>query len=65
MGVRHAGWLKRAKPDDTLIFLCELGPPEYAITGKDGYELSDRWEEALIIRKRVESIWDGLQKAST
>ncbi|MFO0996359.1 MAG: sugar phosphate isomerase/epimerase [Alphaproteobacteria bacterium] len=59
------GWLKRAKPDDTLIFLCELGPPEYAITGKDGYELSDRWEEALIIRKRVESIWDGLQKAST
>ena len=57
------GWLKRAKPDDTMIFLCELGPPEYAITGEDGYELSDRWEDALIIRKRVQSIWDSLVKA--
>jgi hypothetical protein len=53
-------WLKRHGENDTLIFLCELGPPEYAITGKDGYELSDRWEEALIIRKRVEGIWDKL-----
>ncbi len=54
------GWLKRAKANDTLIFLCELGPPEYGITGKDGYELSDRWEDALIIRKRVEDIWAKL-----
>jgi hypothetical protein len=53
-------WLARAKPTDTLRFLCELGPPEYAITGPDGYELSDRWEEALIIRKRVEAIWERL-----
>jgi hypothetical protein len=55
-------WLKRAKPDDTLIFLCELGPKEYAISGPDGEELSDRWEEALIIRKRVQGIWDKLLK---
>ncbi len=56
------GWLKRAKPDDTLIFLCELGPKEYAISGPDGEEMSDRWEEALIIRKRVQGIWDKLIK---
>lgn len=56
-------WLARAKPDDTLRFLCELGPPEYAITGPDGYELSDRWEEALVIRRRVERIWQRLTAA--
>jgi hypothetical protein len=57
-------WLMRAEPDATLRFLCELGPPEYAITGADGYELSDRWEEALIIRKRVEGIWARLTSAA-
>ena len=56
-------WLGRAKPDDTLRFLCELGPPEYAITGPDGYELSDRWEEAFAIRRRVEGIWQRLTAA--
>ncbi|HEV3177693.1 MAG TPA: sugar phosphate isomerase/epimerase [Stellaceae bacterium] len=57
-------WLGRAKPGDTLRFLCELGPPEYAITGPDGYELSDRWEEAFAIRRRVETIWQRLTSAS-
>lgn len=40
-----------------MIFLTELGPPEYAITGPDGFELSDRWEEALKIKGWVEEIW--------
>ena len=53
-------WKKRADENATLNFLCELGPREYAMTGADGYELSDRWEEALIIKKRVASIWQGL-----
>ena len=55
-----ASWRARADEDDVLNFLCELGPPEYAITGPDGYELSDRWEEALMIRRRVEDIWSKL-----
>lgn len=52
-----ASWKTRHGPDDTMIFLTELGPPEYAITGADGYELSDRWEESLMIKGWVEEIW--------
>ena len=33
---------------------------EYAITGPDGYEQSDRWEEALVIKNRVRAIWAKL-----
>lgn len=53
-------WRARARAADTLVFLCELGPKEYAITGPDGLEMSDRWEEALMIRRRVEAIWARL-----
>jgi len=53
-------WRQRSGPDAVLNFLCELGPAEYAITGADGFELSDRWQEALIIKRRVESIWASL-----
>ncbi len=55
-------WRARAQEDSVLSFLCELGPPEYAITGPDGYELSDRWEEALQIRGRVDEIWAKLER---
>lgn len=57
-------WRSQAADEDVLNFLCELGPPEYAITGPDGYELSDRWEEALMIRRRVEEIWASLDEGN-
>jgi hypothetical protein len=57
-------WRARADAGDRLNFLCELGPREYAITGADGYELSDRWQEALTIRDRVRAIWAELDAAS-
>jgi hypothetical protein len=40
-----------------LIFLCELGPPPYAITDGQRAELSDRWQEALTIKSWAEDIW--------
>ena len=53
-----SSWKARnAANDATLNFLCELGPREYAMTGADGKELSDRWQEALTIRDRVLEIW--------
>jgi len=54
-----ASW--RARNDaGTCVFLCELGPPEYAMTGPDGREMSNRWEEALVIKGWVEDIWAEL-----
>lgn len=50
-------WRQRSANDAVLPFLCELGPPPYAITGADGLELSDRWQEALKIKHWVETIW--------
>jgi hypothetical protein len=50
-------WRKRAPDDGVLTFLCELGPPEYAITGADGYELSDRWMEAQQMKDMVRKLW--------
>jgi hypothetical protein len=53
-------WRERNADDATLIFLCELGPPPYAITDANQAELSDRWQEALQIRTWVEEIWTSL-----
>lgn len=54
-GIRS--WRRRAPRDATLTFLCELGPKEYAITGADGYELSDRWQESLLLMDMIRSLW--------
>lgn len=53
------GWLKRhgKQSNDACVFLCELGPPVYAITDGNGQELSDRWEEALILRETAQQLW--------
>lgn len=50
-------WRARHSDDDTLIFLTELGPPEYAMTGGDGFELSDRWAESLQLKTWAEALW--------
>lgn len=54
-----ADWRARNAEGD-VVFLCELGPPEYAMTGADGRELSDRWSEALQIKAMAETIWRDL-----
>jgi len=52
-----SGWRLRNGAGATLPFLCELGPPPYAMTDAAGRELSDRWAEALQIREWVEAAW--------
>lgn len=54
-----ADWRAR-NPTGDCIFVCELGPPEYAMTGPDGREMSNRWEEAQLIKTWVREIWDEL-----
>jgi len=51
-------WRNRAPANGVLTFLCELGPPEYAMTGADGYELSDRWSEAKWMKQMVRALWE-------
>jgi len=51
-------WLARPETPDSLSFTCELGPPPYAITGADGADISNRWDEALILKERVRELWN-------
>jgi len=53
-------WRARNDSGD-CVFLCELGPPEYAMTGPDGFEMSNRWEEALLIKSWVEEMWAEME----
>ena len=50
-------WRKTAQPGDVMPFTSELGPPRYAITLPDGSEFSDRWEQALVMKKLAERAW--------
>lgn len=54
-----ADWRSRNASGD-CIFVCELGPPEYAMTGSDGREMSNRWDEAQVIQRWVREIWADL-----
>lgn len=55
-------WRQRNDDGATLRFLCELGPPPYAITDGEQNELSDRWQEALMIRGWAQDIWASLDE---
>jgi hypothetical protein len=51
-------WRRRAGQNQTLAFVCELGPKPYAITGRDGNDTTDRFAEALLLRDLVKRLWE-------
>jgi sugar phosphate isomerase/epimerase len=61
LGMKH--WLKQAQPGDVLPFCSELGPPGYSITDLDGREISDRWEQSLVIKRLAEEAFADAQKS--
>jgi hypothetical protein len=57
-------WLARSQDIDILTFTCELGPRPYAIVNEKGDDLSDRWQEALLLRTLVRNLWDRVLDVS-
>ena len=57
-----AAWQARHAGDGAgLVFLSELGPPDYALTNARGEEMSDRWGEALLLGQWAREIWGEVQ----
>ncbi len=63
-------WLASAGPGDILPFAPELGPPssKYSITYQDAQgrtvELSDRWEQSLVIKRLAEEAFATAQRTN-
>jgi sugar phosphate isomerase/epimerase len=51
-------WRREAKPGDVFPFASELGPPRYAITTPEGREISDRWEQSLVMKRLITQAWE-------
>ncbi len=59
--VGFRAWLNQARPGDVLPFCAELGPPGYSITDLSGREISDRWQQSLVIKRLAEEAWADAQ----
>ncbi|MGY8684031.1 sugar phosphate isomerase/epimerase [Bradyrhizobium sp. UFLA05-153] len=52
-------WRRRADAGARLTFTCELGPQPYAISDRQGNDTTDRWEEALLLKSLVRSLFES------
>jgi hypothetical protein len=55
-------WLQAAQRGDIFPFVCELGPPNYAMTRVNQQhslieENSNRWQQSLILKRLAEELW--------
>jgi hypothetical protein len=55
-------WRRRAGPDDSLTFTCELGPKPYAIIGRDGNDTTNRWAESLLMQEWIRDLWNDVTR---
>jgi sugar phosphate isomerase/epimerase len=55
-------WLKRAQPGDFFPVTSELGPPNYSIVDPNGVEISDRWQQTLVMKRLTEQAWAMARK---
>ncbi len=54
-------WLSKARPGDVLPFCSELGPPGYSVTDLEGREISDRWEQSLVVKRLAQEAFADAQ----
>jgi sugar phosphate isomerase/epimerase len=55
-------WLKQAQPGDMFPVTSELGPPGYSIVDLKGAEISDRWQQALVMKQLTEQAWKNARQ---
>jgi hypothetical protein len=55
-------WLKKAQPEDMFPVTSELGPPNYSIVDLKGAEISDRWQQSLVMKRLTEQAWKNARQ---
>ena len=51
--------MAKQTPQLEVPFVCELGPPPYAIVDPNGKEISDRWQQAHVLANLARSCWEA------